>query len=397
VEPDQSASPSAAGLARQLPPDVLAGLGAIGRVARALVGAGPLPELSDQALAELREALELEIAVLYLPAESGRRALVRYVTSAAGDSAVQAHAEVSFDEEAWRLAVASGVPLVFHEEASWLVTNPFEPPASSWLVLPLAGGGRLLGVVIAAAREPMSLDPTRATVLTLLGDLLAAGIAKARLRQEIERIEIERERTRLAAEVHDGLAQDLALARRELALLEAGPTAEQAEASLARLREAVGAAHELVRGRLKELSAPVPLGGVREAVAEVCARFESHGLPVRLHASGPTVETAPETLAALTRVLTEALANVERHAEASKVEVELRVEDERLTFALRDDGCGFTVDAVDGADEGHLGLTLMRRRALEAGGELAIHSAPGTGTRVWLRMPLGRKSSPAGK
>jgi signal transduction histidine kinase len=248
-------------------------------------------------------------------------------------------------------------------------------------------------VVIAAAREPMSLDPTRATVLTLLGDLLAAGIAKARLRQEIERIEIERERTRLAAEVHDGLAQDLALARRELALLEADPAPEQAEASLARLREAVGAAHELVRGRLKELSAPVPLGGVREAVAEVCARFESHGLPVRLHASGPTVEPAPETLAALTRVLTEALANVERHAEASMVEVDLRVEDERLTIALRDDGRGFTVDTVDGADEGHLGLTLMRRRALEAGGALAIHSAPGTGTRVWLRVPLGRKSS----
>jgi signal transduction histidine kinase len=391
VEPEQSASASAAGLARQLPPDVLAGLGAIGRVARALVGAGPLPELSDQALAELREALELEIAVLYLPAESGRPALVRYVTSAAGESAVDAHPEVSFDEEAWRLAVASGVPLVFHEQASWLVANPFEPPASSWLVLPLAGGGRLLGVVIAAAREPMSLDPTRATVLTLLGDLLAAGIAKARLRQEIERIEIERERTRLAAEVHDGLAQDLALARRELALLETGPSPEQAEASLARLREAVGVAHELVRGRLKELSAPVPLGGVREAVAEVCARFESHGLSVTLHASGPAVEPAPETLAALTRVLTEALANVERHAEASRAEVELRVEDERVTIALRDDGRGFAVDSVDGVDEGHFGLTLMRRRAHDAGGELAIHSALGAGTHVYLRMPLRAK------
>lgn len=240
----------------------------------------------------------------------------------------------------------------------------------------------------------MSLDPTRATVLTLLGDLLAAGIAKARLRQEIERIEIERERTRLAAEVHDGLAQDLALARRELALLDSGPAPAQAEASLARLREAVGAAHELVRGRLKELSAPVPLGGVREAVAEVCARFESHGLPVSLRASGPAVEPAPETLAALTRVLTEALANVERHANASKVDVELRVEDERLTIALRDDGRGFAVDAVDGAEDGHFGLTLMRRRARDVGGELAIHSAPGAGTRVRLRMPTRVKLHP---
>jgi signal transduction histidine kinase len=388
VEQEQSASVSAAGLARQLPPDVLAGLGAIGRVASALVGGGPLPELCDRALAELREALALEIAVLYLPAESARPALVPYVTSAAGDSPIEARAEVSFDEEAWRLAVASGVPLIFHEEAGWLVTNPFEPSATSWLVLPLAGGGPLLGVIIAAGRRPMSLDPTGATVLTLLGDLLTAGIATARLRQEIERIEIERERTRLANEVHDGLAQDLALARRELALLEADPPPEQAKASMARLREAVGAAHQLVRARLKELAAPVPLGGVREAVAEVCARFESHGLPVLLRASGPAVEPAPEILAALTRVLTEALANVERHAEASVVEVDLRVEDERLKVALRDDGRGFAIDAVDGTDEGHFGLTLMRRRALEAGGDLEIVSEPGAGTRISLRMPI---------
>lgn len=388
MEPEHSASPSAAGLARQLPPDVLAGLGAIGRVARALVGGGPLPELCDRALAELRDALALEIAVLYLPAESARPALVRYVTSAAGESLMKARAEVSFDEEAWRLAVASGVPLVFHEEAGWLVTNPFEPPAGSWLVLPLAGGGRLLGVIIAAGREPMVIDPTHATVLTLLGDLLTAGIATARLRQEIERIEIERERTRLAAEVHDGLAQDLALARRELALLEEDPTPEQAGASLARLREAVGAAHQLVRARLKELAAPVPLGGVREAVAEVCARFESHGLPVRLRASGPAVELAPEALAALTRVLTEALANVERHAQASTVEVDLGVEHERLTITLRDDGRGFAVGAVDGPDEGHFGLTLMRRRTREAGGELEIASGPGAGTTISLRMPV---------
>jgi signal transduction histidine kinase len=158
------------------------------------------------------------------------------------------------------------------------------------------------------------------------------------------------------------------------------------------LREAVGAAHQLVRSRLKELAAPVPLGGVREAVAEVCARFESHGLPVRLHASGPSVGPAPEALAALTRVLTEALANVERHAEASQVEVDLRVEDERLTIALRDDGRGFAVDDVDGADEGHFGLTLMRQRAREAGGELEISSSHGVGTRVWLRVPVGPKT-----
>ena len=60
-------------------------------------------------------------------------------------------------------------------------------------------------------------------MLRLLGDLLGAGIAAAQLRQELQRTALERERMRLAAEVHDGLAQDLALAMRELALLESAP------------------------------------------------------------------------------------------------------------------------------------------------------------------------------
>ena len=77
----------------------------------------------------------------------------------------------------------------------------------------------------------------------LLGDLLGAGIATARLREELERTALARERLRLAAEVHDGLAQDLALAMRELALLDSDPAPEVAEASWARLRAAVASAH----------------------------------------------------------------------------------------------------------------------------------------------------------
>lgn len=379
------------GLARQLSPEVLAGLGAVARVTRALVASGPLAELSDRALTELREGLGLRIAVLYLPAPSARPTLVRYVTSAAGDSAARAHDEVEFDEEAWRLAVASGLPLVFREEGSWLVTNPFDPPAPFWLALPLAAGGRMVGVVVAASREPVTLDPARATVLMLLGDLLAAGIATARLRQEVGRAEIERERMRLAAEVHDGLAQDLALARRELALLESDAPADQAAASRERLREAVESAHRLVRARLKDLSLVVPLGGIREAVQDICERFEHRGMPVRLRPSGPEAEVAPETTAAVARVLNESLANVERHAKARRVDVRLRLEDERLTLVVEDDGVGFRTSRPEDTNDGHFGLALMRERAAEAGGTVDVHSTPGAGTRVSLRVPVGAR------
>ena len=111
----------------------------------------------------MREALRLHDAALYLPDADGHPVLRRYV----GDDAAE---ELSFDEEAWRLAVASGAPIVLREAASWLVENPFTPPATDWVILPLVTGEReMVGVVIASAAEPIRIDPLSGTVLSLLG------------------------------------------------------------------------------------------------------------------------------------------------------------------------------------------------------------------------------------
>ena len=384
---DSAGQRTPAGLAGRLAPDVLAGLDGISRVATALVGAASLSELAERGLAEVRVALDLELASLYLPDGSGRPLLERRFSAARGGATIRASGEIAFDEEAWGLAVASGLPLVFQEEASWLVANPFEPAASSWLVLPLRSSGRLLGVVVAASAQQLALDPVAATVLTLLGDLLTAGIATAELRQALERTEIERERMRLAAAVHDGLAQDLALAKRELALLDSHPPGHLAEASQERLQQAVTSAHTTVRERLMELAAPAPLGGICDAVQEICERFVRRGLAVRLRQDGASVHVAPPAGAALARVLTEALTNAEKHARANGVEVHLGVEAERLTLLVSDDGVGFAVEEAAGPDSGHFGLMLMQERARAVGGVLSFTSAPGKGTQVRLQLP----------
>ena len=300
---------------------------------------------------------------------------------------MRARDEVSFDDEAWQLAVASGAPLLFREEASWLVANPFEPPAGSWLVVPLVSEARLVGVVVAAACRPLSLDRMAATGLSLLSDLLSAGVATGRLRQELQAREVERARLRLAGEIHDGLAQDLALAMRELALLEQDPAPEIARASGERLREAVASAHRVVRARLEDLSVSVPLGGIQAAIEDVCAR-RGHGLPLVLQSTGPVLDLAPEKTAVVVRVLTEALANVQRHAGASTVEVRLEIEDGQQVLEIEDDGVGFSVGDVGGPGEGHFGMTLMHERARGAGGNLSVRSAAGQGVGVTLEVPV---------
>lgn len=387
MDPAHPLSVDHGGLAGRLAPEVLAGLGALSRVSRALVSGGTLAELAAHALCEMRLALGLAVAALYLPDPDGRPSLRRLVASEAGEVDLRARTELSFDAEAWRLAVASGHALVFREPASWLVANPFEPEAEAWLVLPLTPRRRLIGVVVAASAVPVELDPTSATVLSLLGDQLSAGIATARLRQELQRVELERERMRLAAEVHDGLAQDLALAVREVALIDSRPSDALADASWARLREAVQAAHQIVRARLVDLVPTAPLGGIATAVQDACDAFARRGLPVRLHTGNGTGEVAPVTTAALIRVLSEALGNAERHAAAGAVVVRLERDGERVHLTVEDDGCGFDLEAVAGPERAHFGLALMRERAEAAGGRLAVESRPGRGTHVKLALP----------
>jgi signal transduction histidine kinase len=353
-------------------PEVLTGLGAVSRVSRALVGTGDLPALAGAALAEMRDALSLRQAALYLPDADGQPVLRRHV----GDAAA---AELAFDEEAWRLAVAGGSPIVLREPASWLVENPFAPPAADWLILPLAGAEKeLAGVVIASAPAPISLDPLHRTVLTLLGLQLSAGIATARLRQQLRHAEMERERRQLAAEVHDGLAQHLALALRELALLDSDA------GSRGRLQESLTAAHRLVRERLRELTTPI--GGLREAVDAAAQQARRRGLAVRV--CGTADATGPEVVTLVNRVVSEALANVDAHAHAHAVEVTLHSDGERLELIVADDGQGFDPAAAPGVAEGHLGLTVMRERARSYGGDCTIESRPGAGTRVHLWVPL---------
>jgi nitrate/nitrite-specific signal transduction histidine kinase len=377
-----------AGLTSRLAPDLLRSLGAVSRVARAVATAASLRDLAQRGLAEMRDVLDLDVVALYLPDAGGRPQVTRYVTAARGETRTNSVHTIAFDADSWRLAVSSGVPLIFHEEGSWLVENPFRPPSSSWLVLPLRADARVIGIVVAAALERVSLEPMAATVLIMIGDLLTAGIASAQLRMELARNELERERLRLAELVHDGLAQDLALASRELALLDTQPDATIGEASRQRLRDAVTSANKVVRERLKELAAPLAAGGLWETILEIGDGFRARGANVHIRRTGFDVRVPPATHAAVVRVLTEALTNVERHANAESVDVHLSVEDARLTLTVADDGIGFPVGDARGMSAGHLGIALMYERATQAGGSLDLYSRQASGTTVRLQVPI---------
>ena len=154
-----------------LTPEVRSGLGAFGRTARALVGAVTLPELARGALAEMCDALGLDVAALYLPTGNGPT-LARLAAIGADRHASE---RLVFDVEAWQLAVQGDTPLVMRDRGEWLMEHPFTPPADSWLVLPL-GTGAGLGVVMTGADLPNAF-PYVIAVERLLDASVGTGTA----------------------------------------------------------------------------------------------------------------------------------------------------------------------------------------------------------------------------
>lgn len=266
---------------------------------------------------------------------------------------------------------------------------------------PLRTGAATLGAlcVVRGAGEPFEPEETRA--LTLLANAAAIAIANARLaeagRRQAEQTAALAERERLAAELHDQLAQTLSFlnlkADRLKDMIVAGQ-AVLAGAELECVKSAIGDAYGQVRAALVGLREAPPTAGAlaQELTACVEGLGETTGLVAELIMEGDQAPPLPPLVQAqVIRIVREALTNVRRHARAQRVWVRVAQRDGEACFSVEDDGCGFDPRAI--ADETHLGLRIMRLRAERSGGRLTIESAPGAGAKIRFSFPLVREGA----
>jgi signal transduction histidine kinase len=201
------------------------------------------------------------------------------------------------------------------------------------------------------------------------------------------------ERRRIASDLHDGVVQDVAGVAFGLAPLAdaAARRGDDAEAgalrdSTARLRHGVRA----LRTLLVEIHPPtLQNAGLEPALSDLLSPLAADGVATSLELDdGAAVGTAADPL--VYRVAREALRNVQAHAGAGTVRVEVTREDGSGVVRLRvvDDGRGFDAGRrAERAEEGHVGLTLLEDLVTQAGGTLAVTSRPGEGTTVTLEVP----------
>jgi signal transduction histidine kinase len=201
----------------------------------------------------------------------------------------------------------------------------------------------------------------------------------------------ERERLRLGFDLHDGPAQSLSAALLQVKMLQ-GLDGEPLQAGLADLRTTlVGALAEMYE-LIENLGGKgMEHEGVVSKLEALTTSFgDRTGLRPTLTVDGSEPVTTKSLQVAIFRIVQEALSNITRHAEASKVDVHLGFGDSEVACDVRDDGKGFDPAALlshSGVRERY-GLTAMRERARLLGGRCMIESSPGHGTLVSVRIPL---------
>jgi two-component system, NarL family, sensor kinase len=257
--------------------------------------------------------------------------------------------------------------------------------------IPLYAHGKKLGMLNVASGAWKKLSAEELDLLHTLGDLLAIAVERARLFARSAELGAVEERSRLARELHDTVAQRLTGVALQLesadALLQAGAERVRVQASVQRALGLTRASLEEARQAVQDLRA-VPLQGrsLAEALAELVDEARRAGpLEVELSVRGAR-PLGPRLEVGLYRIAQEALANVARHASARRAAVLLELSPERIGLVVEDDGRGFEPGRVA---SGRFGLVGLGERARLLGGSLRIESEPGRGTRVSVTIPTG--------
>jgi signal transduction histidine kinase len=255
------------------------------------------------------------------------------------------------------------------------------------IAVPLRSRGEVLGVMYAAlAGEAAQPDPAR-VLAEALANQIAVGVHNAYLMKSQVEMAAQEERTRIAREIHDGIAQAMyALALNletcaDLAERDKGPLRD-------RLRQLVPLAKQTLLETRHYMFDLRPLlageGDLPSVVENQVREFKAvAGIDARLETKGGDGSVPVAVAADLYRILQEALGNVLKHSGATEVRVALEIGKGRVSLRVEDNGRGFD---PAGAKAGY-GLDNMRHRAEGLGGSFAARSGPGRGTVIEVSVP----------
>ncbi|MCK6388160.1 MAG: histidine kinase [Zoogloea sp.] len=265
------------------------------------------------------------------------------------------------------------------------------------VAVPLFDGSRSHGAMLLEQADGAELAPWQVELLETIGHHIGTALAASRRNEESHRLALLDERSVIARELHDSLAQALSYLKIQVARLQKllGPQQpEPVNEVVGELRDGLSEAYRQLRELLTTFRLRIDGRGLNAAIDDTVQEFRRRsGLAISLdnQLAGPELDPGREIH--VLQIIREALSNIERHARATQVRVSLANDGpEHIRVQVEDDGVGFELHSPP---VHRYGLVIMRDRAESLAGEIQISPRASGGTRVELRFPTLPPAQPA--
>ena len=268
----------------------------------------------------------------------------------------------------------------------------------SVIAIPLRHNHRTLGVYNLFLSNKYSDDWEIDNLLINIGRHLSFAMIKEKLDDETKRNTLIEERTMLAHELHDSLAQTLASLRFRVSLINRILLQEGNKTALpdvVQLRSGVEEANNELRELLVHFRVHMDERGLSPAVQSLIERFRNEsGISVFFQNECKDIRLPPLHEVQVLHIIQESLTNIRKHSNAQHVRILMRSDATgNYHVLIEDDGVGIETGPIDGQPGEHVGLSIMQERASRIGGNILIESEPGEGTRVELDFQINSQQA----
>ncbi len=356
----------------------------------------PLDEVLDYILSQAGSMLGSQAAAVYCASDRNGEVIVQAAQGLPGDELC--HALRSTAQRRLEHILLTSWPVTIPDTAAMVVSQDdpspeiqdllaLAPPVDAYralMAVPILIKGEVFGRLRLYYRDPRVFSDEEAELAIMFSDQVALAIETARLREQAKQTAVIDERNRLARDLHDSVTQTIfsanLIAETLLRVWESHP--EESRCGLQEL-------HRLIQGALTEMRTLLlelrPAAIVEKKLGELLKQLTQTASSqtraiVTFIGEGETTLPA-EVQIAFYRIAQEALNNIIKHAGANSIAVKLRSRPDSVVLQINDNGCGFHPCVIS---PDHLGVSIMRERALSIGAAFALTSQPGHGTEVLI-------------
>lgn len=274
-------------------------------------------------------------------------------------------------------------------EAQYLRSDVIAAGFVSYVCVPLKAKGEVLGTLNLAAKRSGEFSERDLTLLGAIGNLIGTAVENARLYEEVGRLAVIEERSRIGMDLHDGVIQSIYAVGLTLETVQhlTGQDPERSGELLDQAIEGLNDAIRDIRNFILDLRPRRFEGDLAEGLSRLVREFQANTMvDVEVTIDRELASSLPPSISrAFFLTAQEGLANIARHARASHVELQLKPRPDGAGLRISDDGQGFEPEQQD-QSVGH-GLANMESRAEALNGRFTIQSTPGQGTTLLLHLP----------